>query len=371
MSNQLVAPAQNAKKFVIRAILTLGVLAAAQGCSDGSSKSSPCDAICDCVGNAGGPEAKNSCRTECSALLAQGGDSKACGATLENHGFSQCEYTCGAFDAQNAATAGSDGGLEVSASEGERCTSEGQTGTRTECDWSYGISDPDIACDDVPVYGTIEGIQCSGSCVDTDSDDDHCGGCDIRCDSDETCDEGQCWRDDDDDDYGEDAGVDDDFDDADAGLPDDDRLPDLEITDFNATATVQYTSIGAGTGTANLTVCLADEDGLVAANFGDANSPTFNVIIALGSEPAIGVAKLQGQALQVDYALTWNDGCGSVLLNVPGDVAFGTYYVGAMADAEEVVSELDEDNNTLVATDPTTGDYLEVTIEELTGVGLR
>jgi hypothetical protein len=47
--------------------------------------------------------------------------------------------------------------------------------------------DPDAAptCDD-PL------TLCGTSCVDTSSDDDHCGSCGHDCDSDETCKDGEC-----------------------------------------------------------------------------------------------------------------------------------------------------------------------------------
>ncbi len=74
------------------------------------------------------------------------------------------------------------------------CSLQVQTGTRTECDWSYGISDPDIACSEVPVYSNVDGVTCNAVCTDTDTDSSHCGACNTSCTGDTTCQQGSCVR---------------------------------------------------------------------------------------------------------------------------------------------------------------------------------
>ncbi len=86
------------------------------------------------------------------------------------------------------------GGSGGSSSTGTVCQAQVQTGTRTECDFSQGISDPDIACDDVPVYGYVDGEQCAGSCVDVKTSASHCGECGNACDTGNAwyCKDGKC-----------------------------------------------------------------------------------------------------------------------------------------------------------------------------------
>lgn len=94
-------------------------------------------------------------------------------------------------NAGSGATSSGGGSSGASTTSGS-CTAQVQTGTRTECDFSQGISDPDIACDDVPVYGNVPGITCNGSCVDPKTTSSHCGKCGSACDSGELCREGEC-----------------------------------------------------------------------------------------------------------------------------------------------------------------------------------
>jgi hypothetical protein len=83
-------------------------------------------------------------------------------------------------------------GAGGTSSQPETCSMQVQSGTRTECDWSYGISDPDIACSDVPVYSTVTGVLCDGACTDVNSSSAHCGECRRSCTGGTTCQQGLC-----------------------------------------------------------------------------------------------------------------------------------------------------------------------------------
>jgi hypothetical protein len=282
-------------------------------------------------------------------LLVAGLSVAACGGDGSSSGGD------GGSGADPSGGATSSGGSSIGGTSGNGCTAQVQTGTRTECDFSQGISDPDIACDDVPVYGNVPGITCGASCVDPKTTPSHCGECDHACGSGEYCDQGECAP------YGGggssgtggtggsgaggSGGVD-----ANAGsggsVP---QVPDLVVTNFSLTRTVDAAAECVnGICAHDVRVCLdiTKNNVVEISNLGYVESPP--VSVGIGFEDA----QQQRHECALDAPLTsprlaplekWTKRdafCCTANLALPG-----TYRLTVVADPDDEIAEYDENNN--------------------------
>jgi hypothetical protein len=282
---------------------------------------------------------------------------------LLSGGVVACGGDSGDADGGGQAGSGADsglGGTGGSSTEPQACSAQIQTGTRTECDFSQGISDPDIACSDVPVYSNVPGELCRGSCVDLESSSAHCGECGNACESPASCKAGKC---EDPVGYGGGGsgggagsggsagggvGGTSGLGGSGGGVP---QQPDLanvmlslgyEVSPFNEC------SSASGICYREVKVCLAPQDGnfVSVQNLGNAPSPAFK--LSLGFEETNG-ARVQCempeliQAAAIEPLETWNTSapfCCSASLK-----SLSSYQVIVLADAQAAVKESDENNN--------------------------
>lgn len=234
------------------------------------------------------------------------------------------------------------------------CQAQVQTGTRTECDFSQGISDPEIACDDVPVYGYVEGAQCSGTCVDVKTSASHCGECGSACDAANGwyCKDGECT------DprqgsagsggTGSSGGAAGGSAGSGGGPP---QLPDLANLQLSVGYEVSELrecpqDIGCFH---DVTVCLqAEKDNFLSVqNLGFGDSPAFELALAFeeadGERHACimeGALGTSGPLASLGTYKTTDEFCCVANLRLPGE-----YRLALIADPEDTVPEYDENNN--------------------------